>query len=189
MANRQEQANARLQRQSAPVAMQHVSTRTTGHVDVRSPDLDPGGAIPERHTAYGEGRSPALDWNPVGGARSYAVLVEDPDAPTEQPFVHWLAWNIPPDMHGLPGDIRDDAASDKPTGLRQGRNDHGGTGWFGPRPPQGDPPHRYHFQVLALDAMLDLEDGASRDDLLATVDGHVLAKGELVATSEAPARH
>ena len=101
MANRQEQANARLARQSAPVAMQHESTRTTGHVSVRSPDFDPGDPIPARHTDYGEGRSPALAWNPVGGARSYAVLVEDPDAPTDKPFVHWLAWNIPPDVHEL----------------------------------------------------------------------------------------
>ena len=184
MANRQQQAG-----RSAPVALQHPATRTTVGLGVSSPDFDAGDAIPARHTDYGECRSPALRWKAVGGARSYAVLVEDPDAPTDKPFVHWLAWNIPADVHALPGDIRADAAAEKPAGMRQGRNDHGGTGWFGPRPPAGDPPHRYHFEVLALDAMLDLEQGATREDLLATVDGRVLAKGELVATSEAPRRH
>lgn len=173
---------------SAPVALQHPATRTPVVLGVSSPDFDAGAAIPARHTEYGEGRSPALRWKAVGGAHSYAVLVEDPDAPSEQPFVHWLAWNIPSDVHALPGDIRADAASEKPAGMREGRNDHGGTGWFGPRPPAGDRAHRYHFQVLALDAMLDLDEGATRDELLATVDGHVLAKGELVATSRAPTR-
>ena len=116
------------------------------------------------------------------------MLVEDPDAPGAQPFVHWLAWNIPPDIRELPADIRAGAASQAPAGMRQGRNDRGTIGWFGPRPPAGDAAHHYHFQVLALDALLDLPDGATRDDLLATIDGHVLAKGELVATSEAPTR-
>jgi Raf kinase inhibitor-like YbhB/YbcL family protein len=186
MANRQDpHASGR----SAPVALHHAATRTTVTMGVSSPDFDRGDEIPARHTDYGEGRSPALRWKAVRGARSYAVLVEDPDAPTDQPFVHWLAWNIPPDTHVLPGDIRDDGASQKPDQMREGRNDHGGIGWFGPRPPAGDPPHRYHFQVFALDAMLDLADGATREDLLATIDGRVLAKGELVATSAAPQRH
>lgn len=182
MANRQPQPAGR----SAPVALQHDATRTSVGIGVSSPDVEAGAAIPARHTDYGEGRSPALQWKAVGGARSYAVLVEDPDAPTDKPFVHWLAWNIPADTHALPGDIRPDAASARPAGMREGRNDHGGVGWFGPRPPAGDPPHRYHFEVLALDAMLDLDDGATREDLLASIDGRVLAKGELVATSQAP---
>lgn len=70
--------------------------------------------------------------------------------------------------------------------MRQGRHDRGGVGWFGPRPPAGDPPHGYHFQVLALDAMLDLPGGATREELLADVDSHVIAKGGLVATSQVP---
>ena len=186
MASRQPQAASQKTGRSAPVALQHAATRTTANLHVSSPDFDADAAIPARHTDYGEGRSPALRWKSVGGARSYAVLVEDPDAPSDKPFVHWLAWNIPSDVQALPGDIRADAAAEKPAGMREGRNDHGGTGWFGPRPPAGDPAHRYHFQVLALDAMLDLDEGATREELLATVDGHVLAKGELVATSQAP---
>ena len=186
MVNRQDQTRSRTASRSGPIALRHDATQAKAKLHVTSPDFDENGAIPERHTDYGEGRSPALRWKPVSGAHSYAVLVEDPDAPTAQPFVHWLAWNIPPDTHELPGDIRVDVASPIPAGMRQGRNDRDGIGWFGPRPPAGDPPHGYHFQVLALDAMLDLPDGATREELLANVDGHVIAKGELVATSQAP---
>ena len=171
---------------AVPVALQREATRATAGIRVTSPQIDADAPIPERHTEYGEGRSPALRWQAVGGARSYAVLVEDPDAPSAEPFVHWLVWNIPPDMHELPADIRADSKPQPPAGILQGRNDRGSIGWFGPRPPAGDAPHRYHFQVLALDAMLDLEEGATRDELLRTIDGRVLAKGELVATSQAP---
>lgn len=173
---------------SVPVALQHEATRTTANLSVSSPDFDADAPIPARHTDYGEGRSPALRWNAVGGVASHAVLVEDPDAPSAKPFVHWLVWNIPPDMRELPADLRADVQPRAPTGIRQGRNDSGGSGWFGPRPPAGDAPHRYHFQVFALDAMLDLPDGATREDLLAAIDGRVIAKGELVATSQAPTR-
>lgn len=186
MANKQEQPGSRTASASGPIALRHDATRASGNLHVSSPDFDAGGTIPERHTDYGEGRSPTLRWNAVGAARSYAVLVEDPDAPTAKPFVHWLAWNIPPDTHELPGDIRADVVSPIPTGMRQGRNDSDSVGWFGPRPPVGDAAHSYHFQVLALDAMLDLPDGITRDELLANIDGHVIAKGELVATSQAP---
>lgn len=186
MANRQDQPRSRTASRSGPIALRHGATQARAKLHVTSPDFDPDGTIPERHTDYGEGRSPALRWKPVSAAGSYALLVEDPDAPTAQPFVHWLAWNIPPDTHELPGDIRADVASPIPAGMRQGRNDHGGIGWFGPRPPEGDPPHHYHFEVLALDAMLDLPDGATREELLANVDGHVIAKGDLVGTSQAP---
>lgn len=187
MAHRQDQTRQQ-GGQSAPVALRHDATRTTTGLRVTSPDFDADAAIPARHTDYGEGRSPVLRWNEVGGVRSYAVLVEDPDAPGAQPFVHWLAWNIPPDLQELPADIRAEAEPRTPAGIRQGRNDGGGIGWYGPRPPAGDPAHNYHFQVLALDSMLDLPAGATREDLLATIDGHVVAKGELVATSQAPTR-
>jgi Raf kinase inhibitor-like YbhB/YbcL family protein len=173
---------------STPIALRREPTPAASGIQVSSPRLHTDAPIPARYTDYGEGRSPALRWSEVGGARSYALLVEDPDAPSAQPFVHWLAWNIPADTRELPDDVRADAASQRPAGMREGRNDHGGIGWFGPRPPAGDPAHRYHFQVFALDAMLDLPDGATRDELLRNIDGRVIAKGELVATSEAPTR-
>ena len=186
MPNRQNQVGTRTVGSPGPIALRHDATRATANLHVGSPDFDENGSIPERFTDYGEGRSPRLNWTPVSTARSYAVLVEDPDAPTAKPFVHWLAWNIARDTHELPGDIRVDVASQIPPGMRQGSNDLGEIGWFGPRPPVGDSAHRYHFQVLALDTMIDLPEGATREELLAQIDGHVLAKGELVATSQAP---
>lgn len=171
----------------ASVAFQREQARSTGEIEVGSSQIQSDAAIPDRHTDYGDGASPALHWNPVGGARSYVLLVEDPDAPKAQPFVHWLAWNIPPDVHELAGGMAQAAEPDGVTGMRQGLNGQGTTGYFGPRPPRGDRPHHYHFQVFALDRMLVLPDEASRDDVLQAMGGHVLAKGQLVATSEAPA--
>lgn len=174
-------------RQRSPTAIHRLTSRTNGVIDVRSADITPQAAIPARHTAYGDNRSPSLEWTSAGGARAYVLLVEDPDAPRAQPFVHWVAWNIPPDVHALPAHLSPTSTAVR--GMQQGRNDRGDVGWFGPRPPAGDPPHHYHFQVFALDRMLVLPPGATREDVLKAMDGHVLAKGELVATSQAPRPH
>lgn len=70
----------------------------------------------------------------------------------------------------------------KPEGAFQGRNDRGSFGYFGPRPPVGDPPHRYHFQIFALDRMLELPHGATRAELLDAMQGNILATGVTVGT-------
>jgi Raf kinase inhibitor-like YbhB/YbcL family protein len=93
-----------------------------------------------------------------------------------RPFVHWVAWNIPGDITDLPAGLREQQ------GLVQGKTSRGSVGYFGPRPPAGDPPHHYHFQVFALDAELDVPPGSDRDQLLRAMCGHVLAAGELVGT-------
>lgn len=177
----------RADRALAPVAFQRQQARTEGDIEVTSPQFEADAAIPSRHTAYGDGISPTLRWNPVGGARSYVLLVEDPDAPKPQPFVHWLAWNIPPSVHELPENIPPSAKPDVVQGMCQGLNSQGQVGYFGPRPPQGDDPHHYHFQLFALDRTLALPDHADRDDVLTALNDHVLAKGQLGATSRAPA--
>ena len=171
----------------APVAFLREQTQTLGKIDVASSQIREDAPIPARHTDYGDGISPTLGWSPVGGARSYVLLVEDPDAPKPRPFVHWLAWNIPPTVHELPERVPQTARPDVADGLCQGLNSRGQAGYFGPRPPQGDAPHRYHFQVFALDRTLALPEQADRDEVLTAMQGHVLAKGQLVATSQAPA--
>lgn len=123
------------------------------------------------------------------GARSYLVIAEDPDARPVKPFVHWLAWNIPASVTHLPEGLQEQPRLEQPEGLLQGRTTRGNTGYYGPRPPVGDAPHAYHFQVLALDTLLDLPPGSDRDTVLAAARGHVLARGELVgryAQTQAP---
>jgi Raf kinase inhibitor-like YbhB/YbcL family protein len=145
---------------------------------VQSPDIQAGAKIPSKHSAYGNGISPELRWSQVANAKSYALIVEDPDAPMARPFVHWLAWNIP----GSTTELREGS----PQGAVEGENGSGSTGYFGPRPPAGDADHHYHFQVFALDTTLNLAPGAKRDDVVEAMKGHVLAKGELVATYSQP---
>jgi Raf kinase inhibitor-like YbhB/YbcL family protein len=157
------------------LAAARAETRAPATVEVRSAAFEPGGTIPLRHSAYGDGVSPALSWAVLpDGTRSLALMMEDPDATSQRPFVHWLAWNIDPASGGLAEGI----AAEAP-GLVQGRNGRGANGYFGPRPPGGRP-HHYHFQLFALDAPLDLAAGADREALLAAMQGHVLAKGTLV---------
>jgi Raf kinase inhibitor-like YbhB/YbcL family protein len=138
--------------------------------------------IQPRHSEYYDGASPRIAWTPIKGARSYVVIMEDPDARPITPFVHWLAWNIPADHHHLPAGLQEQERLTDPEGVLQGRTSRGSVGYLGPRPPVGDPPHHYHFQVFALDTLLDVPPGAERDPLLAAMSGHVIASGEAVGT-------
>ncbi len=168
------------------VAVDRPQSRTTGNISVSSSDVQAQTAIPMRFTDYGDSISPALDWKRVDGAQSYALLLEDPDADLPQPFVHWVAWNIPADVTHLDTDLTKVAQPPLPAGMHQGFNGKQRNGYFGPRPPAGDPPHHYHFELFALDNMPTLPNDADRDALVAALDSHVIAKGELVATSQAP---
>ena len=108
------------------------------------------------------------------------IVVEDPDSKLITPFVHWLAWNIPAGTTSLGEGLQERLT--QPDGVLQGPTSRSSSGWYGPRPPMGDAPHHYHFQVLALDTMLDLPLGADRDQVLAAARGHVVARGRLVGT-------
>jgi len=165
------------------LAAARSETRATATIAVTSPAFAAGAAIPLRHSAYGDGVSPALRWSGLpAGTRSLALMMEDPDATSARPFVHWLAWNIDPAAGSLPEGVAPDAS-----GLVQGRNNRRSNGYFGPRPP-GSRPHHYHFQLFALDAPLNLPAGADREALLAAMNGHVLAQGDLVGLFGKPRR-
>jgi Raf kinase inhibitor-like YbhB/YbcL family protein len=163
------------------LALDRVQARGQSMLIVTSPAFSVGGKVPMANSAYGANASPAISWSGLpAGTRSIALIVEDPDAGGPQPFVHWLAWNVNPAAGTLP---------EKSGGaVRQGRNGHGGNGYWGPHPPSG-PAHHYHFELFALDAPLTLADGADRDQLVAAMTGHVLAKGELVGLFAAPKGH
>ncbi len=155
-------------------------------LSVTSPAFADGQPIPDLFGAEGQNISPALRWTPgPAGTQSYVVMMEDPDVPAKlKPFVHWTLYDIPADVTRLGEAVPGAPALAVPEGARQGRNDYGSLGYFGPRPPKSDPPHRYHVQVFALDTALDLPFGASRAELLDALRGHVLASGTLVGTFE-----
>ncbi|TNC66629.1 YbhB/YbcL family Raf kinase inhibitor-like protein [Rubellimicrobium roseum] len=164
------------------LASQEVASQG-GPIDVVSPAFEDGGTIPTRHARQGENISPPLDWaEGPDGTQSFVLLMEDPDAAEEPPFVHWIAYNIPADVTDLPEGVPASERLAQPEGVLQGRNDQGSVGYTGPNPPVGDPPHAYHVQVFALDTTLDLPHGASRTEVLDAMEGHVLSVGETVGT-------
>lgn len=152
-----------------------------GRITVRSSAMAPQALIPDRFSEYADAVSPPLAWDPVPGAQSYVLIMEDPDSLPINPFVHWVAWNIPPSTTSLPEGLQEQERLTLPDGMMQGRNSKNTPGYYGPQPPVGDPAHRYAFQILALDKALDLPVGADRDRVLAAAQGHVIAKGSLVS--------
>jgi Raf kinase inhibitor-like YbhB/YbcL family protein len=161
-----------------PIAIERASAPLRLKVGVTNFD----GRLPRRFSEYYDGKSPRIGWSRVAGAESYVIIMEDPDAKPITPFVHWLAWNIPARWTHLPEGLQEQERLTDPLGMLQGLNSRGSNGYFGPRPPVGDPPHHYHFQVFALDTKLDLAPTAERDQLLTAMNGHILASGEFVGT-------
>ena len=144
------------------------------------------GSLEERHSAYFDNISPPIEWDPVPNAGAYALIVEDPDAPRELPFLHWAIWNIPAGTTSLKEGIGQEAYPADPPGAMQGKNDAGTYGWFGPRPPAGHGTHRYYFQLFALSEPLEMGADTPLNELLNALKGDTIAKGEMVATFEAP---
>jgi Raf kinase inhibitor-like YbhB/YbcL family protein len=152
---------------------------------LKSPAFTEGGTIPAKYTADGAGLSPPLSWSGVPHrTRSLVLLCEDPDAPGGT-FTHWVVYDLPPQARqlgeGAPGQPA------LPGGGTQGTNDFGEPGYGGAAPPPG-PPHRYYFKIAALDAELGLPPGARRQEVLAAMEGHVLAEGWLMGTYGRPPR-
>lgn len=149
---------------------------------ISSSAFAPGGSIPELYTDYGKGVSPPLTWStPPQGTRAVVLMMEDPDATSPLPFVHWTLI-LPPRITQTPQGVPQIERAAQVPGASQGSNSRSTIGYFGPRPPAGDPPHHYHFQIFALDTTLDLPSGYNRHALLKAMEGHVLAQGDLVGT-------
>jgi Raf kinase inhibitor-like YbhB/YbcL family protein len=150
---------------------------------VRSDAFENMSSIPAKYSADGQAISPPLSWSTiVSGAGSLALVVEDPDAPTPNPFVHWLLYNIPADLRGLPEDVRHEEIAAAARGAMQGKNSALKIGWTGMAPSKGDSAHHYHFQLFALDRRLDLAPGAGRTALFEAMSGHVIGRGALIGT-------
>jgi len=149
---------------------------------VTSSTFEQGGSIPARYTCEGDDTSPPLSWSGApSGAKSFALIVDDPDAPDpEKPqrvYVHWVVYNIPATTTSLPENA---SKQGLPAGAAQGRNDWDKTEYGGPCPPIGR--HRYFFKVYALDTQLTFVAPPNKNDLLKGMEGHVLATGELMGT-------
>ncbi len=141
-------------------------------------------AIPARYTCDDADVAPQLEWSDAPpGTRSFALIVDDPDAPDpakpERTYVHWVLHDIPPSTRGLPEGAGPDSL---PEGTREGRNDWDRTGYGGPCPPIGR--HRYFFKLYALDATLGDLGTPTKADVERAMEGHVLARAELVGTYE-----
>lgn len=144
----------------------------------------PGGLIPIDDTADGKDISPPLKISDQPEAvKELALICEDPDAPTAQPWVHWLLYKIPAETKLLPANIPHLAKLTLPEGAMQGVNSFGGEilGYRGPAPPRGRV-HHYHFRLYALDAPLDVKPGLDKLGLINAMEGHVLGETELIGT-------
>ena len=140
--------------------------------------FDADGAIPPKYTCSGAEISPALAWTePPAGTQSFALVVDDPDAP-QKAVIHWLIYDLPPTTRALPEGVPTKARL--PDGSRQGKNDHGKMGYSGPCPPPGAA-HHYFFKLYALDYKTGLKPKASEADVERAIKDHVVAKSELIA--------
>lgn len=146
-----------------------------------SPAFTESGNIPTKYTCEGEDTSPPLSWSGApAGTRSFALIVDDPDAPDpaapKMTYVHWVAYNIPASVTELAEGAGKGAM---PPGTGPGVNDWKKSGYGGPCPPIGR--HRYFFKLSALDTTLDLSD-PTKPDLEAAMKGHVLGTAQLIGT-------
>lgn len=144
-------------------------------IKITSSAFGNGESIPVRYTCDGENISPPLKWSNVPqGTKSFAIINDDPDAPMGT-WVHWVIYNIP-------GNVTELAERISPlpklnNGALQGKNSWGKIGYGGPCPPSGT--HRYFFKIYALDKTLEIGPGASKEEVLKAIKGHILAEGQL----------
>lgn len=149
-------------------------------MQLTSPSFENQSHIAREFTCDGEDISPALEWSDVPeGTRSFALIVDDPDAPDpadpKMTWVHWVLYNMPATVSSLPQGVRDD---DLPQGTLQGLNDWKKTGYGGPCPPVGE--HRYFHKLYALDMVLEDLARPTKAKLEKAMEGHILSKAELI---------
>jgi len=165
----------------------HSSTQTAASstpqaavvsVQVTSNAFKEGQPIPRQYTCDGVNISPPLEWSGVPKtAKTVALIADDPDAPTGT-WVHWVFYNLSAANIGLVENLPPD--ENLKAGGFQGKNDFGKIGYGGPCPPSGT--HHYHFKVYAVDTELSLKAGATKDELLKAMEGHIVAQGQLTGT-------
>lgn len=144
-------------------------------IELRSSAFSDQDLIPRRYSRDGENVNPQLEWSGIpDGTAELVLLCEDPDAPTGT-FLHWLVTGIDPASTGV-------QTGETPKGGTAWRNGFGATGWGGPQPPIGDPPHRYLFHVFAVSEPVSLPAAPAAGDVHEAVRGVTLASGTIVGT-------
>ncbi|MDB5036995.1 MAG: hypothetical protein JWQ35_523 [Bacteriovoracaceae bacterium] len=141
-------------------------------------------SIPMQYSKEGENISPPLEWSNVpDGTVEFAIIMEDPDAPQPEPFVHWLLYKIQPHVRKLAERISlDGIESGTGDASLEGKNSFGEYRYGGPLPPIGDKPHRYNFSLFALRQNLSAKAGMTKEELLNAMNDHILEKAELIGT-------
>jgi Raf kinase inhibitor-like YbhB/YbcL family protein len=146
---------------------------------IESPAFEPGGEIPRQHTCEGGDISPPLEWRgEPGGTKTFALIVDDPDAPDpkapKMTWVHWVVYNLPANVHAL----AEGASRKLPEGTHEGKNDWKRAGYAGPCPPVGR--HRYFHKLYALDIELPDLHGPTKVQLETAMKGHILEQAEVI---------
>jgi Raf kinase inhibitor-like YbhB/YbcL family protein len=172
----------RLREQEAIVRkglFEHQKRKGGSAMQLSSSAFQQARSIPIRFTCDGENISPEFSWNGAPArTKSFALIMHDPDAPVVGGFTHWVLYNIPARIAELPSNLSQDDQVAR--ACVQGKNDSGKIGYFGPCPPAGT--HRYVVRLYALDAELNLQPGASRQQLQQAMRDHVLGQAELTGT-------
>jgi Raf kinase inhibitor-like YbhB/YbcL family protein len=146
------------------------------NMEVKSSAFKSGTRIPAKHTCDGVDVSPSLTWSKLpAGTKTVALICDDPDAPMGT-WVHWVVYDIPGSSAGLQEKLP--PLKELANGTKQGMNDFRAIGYGGPCPPSGE--HRYFFKLYALDGPTGLKPGATKEQLLAAMKGHILAEAELM---------
>jgi Raf kinase inhibitor-like YbhB/YbcL family protein len=157
-----------------------TATEATMSLTLTSDAFANGQSIPAKYSCVGKNISPALAWNePPKGTQSFALIVDDPDAPIGT-WVHWVLFNIPANARSLEEDLPITGKNVDPNAIYVGKNSSGNTRYDGPCPPSGT--HRYYFKLYALDTTISLLPGATKEQVLKEMDGHILAQSELMGT-------
>jgi Raf kinase inhibitor-like YbhB/YbcL family protein len=164
-----------------------VQTKTN-IITLRSDAFGAGGKIPKKYGGEGQNISPPLRWSGVpAGVKELVLIVDDPDAPGKDPYVHWILYNISATDNSLGEGVAKTPQPSSPAGARQGQNSQGTVGYTGPMPPPGHGVHHYHFHLIAVDKNLNLNPELQNEHVLGAIhsaDVHILAEGELIGTYE-----
>lgn len=152
-------------------------------MEIRSEAFGNNQTIPRKYTGDAEDISPPLSWSQVpANTKELALIMDDPDAPRPQPWVHWVIYKIPAGVTNMPENIPTEKRLENPRGAVQGLNTWEKIGYGGPAPPKGHGIHHYHFKLYALDSPLDLDAGETKESLLQAMQGHILAQSEWIGT-------